>query len=200
MISPLYALYEKARHLSVDWYLFGYMFALSLLFITTAWKLISDAKKLSISVSKKGPESSAETSPDSNALILTPLQGEILHLSRDLHQLLKEAGPPPELQNTGPMKKGEDAQAWTKQQTIEADEWTKAYSEWARKLIYNYRQRFSERVKKAMHSLGANTGMVVVSLEPYTTDIRPGADFQQLIDILLEFFVKLEKRREESQQ
>jgi hypothetical protein len=35
-----------------------------------------------------------------------------------------------------------------------------------------------------------------VSLEPYTVDVRPGEDFQNLIDILLGFFARLEGGRE----
>jgi len=123
--------------------------------------------------------------------IVTALQLEILQLSRDLQTLLRDAGPRPTLENTGPMKRGEDVKTWTQQRTVEADAWMEANGQWSRKFIYNYREHFAGRVKRLMNSLGA-TGRVVVSLEPYTNDIRPGDDFDQLISILMDFFVQLE--------
>jgi len=127
----------------------------------------------------------------------TPLQIEIIQLARDLRHLLVDAGPPPDLKNTGPMPKGNDLNVWMKERMDESGLWTDAYSEWARKIIYRYQEEFAHRVKLVMTSLGKTTGMVVISLEPYTSDVRPGEDFQNLIDLLLGFFVKLEIPAEE---
>jgi hypothetical protein len=124
--------------------------------------------------------------------LLTPLQVEILTLARDLRKLLRDAGPAPTLQNLGPMPKGGDAQTWINARMDETGEWTEAYAEWARRIIYRYQQDYADRVRRVMISLGAQTGMVVVSLEPYTKDVRPGYDFQNLIDLLLGFLVKVE--------
>ncbi len=126
-----------------------------------------------------------------------PLQIDIIQLARDLRQMSADAGPPPALKNCGPMPTGSDVSAWMKERMDESGLWTNAYSEWARKIIYRYQEEFAHRVKLVMTSLGKTTGMVVISLEPYTTDVRPGEDFQTLIDLLLGFFVKLEISVEE---
>ena len=39
MTVALYALYQKARHLGVDWYVFGGMFLVSLFLLSIAWWL-----------------------------------------------------------------------------------------------------------------------------------------------------------------
>jgi hypothetical protein len=119
-------------------------------------------------------------------MLFSPLQIEILRLSRDLRQMLKDAGPAPELRNAGFMMKGDDTSTWME-----------AYSQWARRIIYRYRGEFASRVKTVMISLGQTTGMVVATLEPYTKDARPGYDFQQLLDLLLGFVAKLEVSDEE---
>ena len=129
--------------------------------------------------------------------VFSPLQLEILRLSRDLRQLRREAGPAPVLQNIGPMKPGEDTHGWTTQKLAETEAWTDEYAKWARKFIYSYQEIFAPRVKSVMTSLGSSTGMVVVSLEPYTKDVRPGSDFDELLNILLRFFVQLEATADE---
>jgi hypothetical protein len=131
---------------------------------------------------------------DSKVEPLSSLQSDILHLSRDLRLMLKDAGPKPEPQFE-PMKEGQDQKAQTSQWLDDTDKWQNAYSEWARKIIYRYREEFAGRVKSLMNSLGL-TGMVVAPLEPYTTDVRPGDDFTQLIDLLMGFFVQLENPKQ----
>jgi hypothetical protein len=126
--------------------------------------------------------------------ILSPLQNEILFLTRDLRKMRDEIGPAPELasENMGPMPTGVNFDAWMKQRLDDTGAWSEAYSFWARKFIYRYRAEFADRVKKVMNSLAATTGMLVYSLNGYASDVRPGQDFQKLIDILLGFVAKLE--------
>jgi hypothetical protein len=121
---------------------------------------------------------------------LSPLQVKILQLTRDL-RILRAFEAAPQLENTGPMKKGEDLDAWMRTRLDETGTWSAAYARWERKLIYSYRSDFAERVREVMLLIG-KTGMIVASLEPYTTDVRPGDDFQSLIELLLGFLVKLE--------
>jgi hypothetical protein len=123
---------------------------------------------------------------------LLPIQRELLELSRDLRRMLKDAGPQPMPKFAGPLKEGQDQKAWTDQWSADTNKWQDAYSEWARKIIYRYREEFAGRVKKVMNSLGLTTGMVVAPLEPYASDVRPGDDFNNLIDLLIGFFAKLE--------
>jgi hypothetical protein len=114
--------------------------------------------------------------------LFSPLQIEILRLYRDLRQMLRDAGPAPELRNGGLLVHEGVASAWMEE-----------YSQWARKITYRYRGEFADRVPAVMVSLGQTTGMVVTDLEPYTKEVRPGYDFRQLLDLLLGFVVKLEK-------
>lgn len=113
--------------------------------------------------------------------VLTPLQMDVLRLSRDLRDFLKELGPAPEL-TVGTSTPSLDR----------IDDWTGEYAEWARRMIYRYRSDFAPRVRDIANKIGANTGMVVVSLEPYCSDVRPGHDFDVLLDTLLGFVAKLE--------
>ena len=115
------------------------------------------------------------------ASVLTPLQMDVLRLTRDLRDFLKELGPAPQLP-VGASTLGLD----------QIDDWTGEYAEWARKMIYRYRSDFAPRVRDIANRIGANTDMVVVSLEPYCNDVRPGHDFDILLDTLLGFAAKLE--------
>jgi hypothetical protein len=124
--------------------------------------------------------------------LFSPLQIEVLHLSRDLQRLRKDAEPAPEFQDAGPMKNGEDSRTWTIQKLIETHVWSNEYAIWARKFIYSYEAQFAHRVRNIMTSIGQATGLVVFPLKPYTETVRPGDDFQQLLDILMDFFSKLE--------
>jgi len=177
----------------VDWYWLAGLLIVGII-LTFVGVFFQRRKEVRL---EKSDVITAQPFPDSLTFLFPPLQTEILQLIRDLRQLLKDAGPAPTLQtkHPGPMPKGANVQVWTELQKIESDEWMKEYSEWARKLIYSYRQHFADRVKKFRDALGASTGLVVVSLDPYTLDIRPGDDFQNLLDILLDFFVKLEGGR-----
>jgi hypothetical protein len=198
LMTPfLVAFYEKARHLNIDWYLFGYLLALSIFVILAGWAIKSSSKTADVSENGRG-SGHREEPPDSLALLFTPIQREILDLVKDLRQLVKDAGPAPTLQTKmpGPMPKGANVQVWTELKKIESDEWMKEYSEWARKVIYSYRQHFAGRVKKFRDALGASTGLVVVSLDTYTTDIRPGEDFYRLRDVLLGFLIELDKMKD----
>lgn len=129
---------------------------------------------------------------DSASIPLSPLQVEVLTLSRDLTHFLKDAGSRPELNDAGPKKDGENLQQWNARVLSAVRVYSEADAEWSRKLIYRYKEQYADRVKRLMHSLAGATGMVVFPLETYTTDVRPGDDFQNLIDILMHFFVKLE--------
>lgn len=115
------------------------------------------------------------------ASVLTPLQMDVLSLSRDLREFLRELGPAPQLP-VGASTLGLD----------QIGDWTGEYAEWARRMIYRYRSDFAPRVRDIANTIGANTGMVVVSLEPYCSDVRPGHDFDVLLDTLLGFVAKLE--------
>lgn len=134
-----------------------------------------------------------------SSALLSPLQSQILQLIRDLRKLRNDAGPAPELQNTAPMKTGEDPKAWTAQMLSDSTVWTGEYAEWARKLVYRFRRDFAGRVKEVANALGATTGMVVAPLEPYTSDVRPGDDFQQLLNLLSNFVIQLEIAESERQ-
>jgi hypothetical protein len=124
--------------------------------------------------------------------LFSPLQIEILRLSKDLQKLRRDAEPSPELKNAGPMKNGEDSRTWTVQKLIETHVWSNEYAVWARKFIYSYEAQFADRVRNIMTSIGQTTGLVVFPLKPYTETIRPGDDFQNLLDILMDFFIRIE--------
>ena len=193
LMPIMYPIYEKMHDAPIDWYLFSILAAIAFLYVMIPVAIHFQAGL----PSKNSNEQTERNIENSSMLLFTSLQREILQLERDLKQLLKDAGPAPELKskNPGPMPKGANVEMWMEERSIESNAWMGAYSEWARKIIYKYNQGFSERVKNVMNSLGATTGMVVVLLEPYTRDIRPGDDFQNLLDILLDFFVKLEGGR-----
>jgi hypothetical protein len=121
--------------------------------------------------------------------LFSPLQTEIIQLSRDLRQFLKDSGPRPTLQQDLP---GENLIAWVKHREAEAIRLADADAKWSTKFRYAYRESFAGRVKTLMHSIRKTTGMVVDEFEPYSTDVTPGADFQQLLDLLMDFFDKIE--------
>ena len=124
--------------------------------------------------------------------VFSPLQLEIIKLSRDLRQLLKDAGLAPEFKNTAPVNRGEDSRTWTIEKLVETHLWSDEYATWARKLIYSYEAQFAGRVQNIMTSIGRDTGSVVFPLKPYTETVRPGDDFQNLLDILMDLFVQVE--------
>lgn len=193
MTPFLYVFYQRLMHLRIDWYLVVLLSGIAILYVLTLAVLHSQSRSSHVARGVLKPENSVAHTNHLPDFQFTPLQTEILQLTRDLCQLMKDAGRPPTInrENLGPKKVGEDLFLWQTRQITIADEWTKEYAEWARKLIYSYRQKIADRVKGMMHSLGADTGMVVTSLEPFTNDIRP-EDFNRLRDILLDFFVKLE--------
>lgn len=188
----------------VDWYWLAALFLVGI--ILTLIGVLCQHRKESHSAAESDTAAQAKTNsvgseaPALHMLSFTPLQTEIFQLVRDLRKLLKDAGPAPVLETKypGPISKTANAQARQVREEliqIETNEWMNKHSEWARKIIYRYREQFSDRVKKFRDSLGASTGMVVVPLDPYTTDIRP-EEFKDLIGVLLNFFVELEKRKD----
>lgn len=225
VISTAVALWEHLRHQSVDWWgILGLFVVACIVFFFVvrlkskptneeligsqirkpAWQKLqwanAERNRLEGEVErlKQTKTKQEESAPRPIDSLLSPLQIEILQLSKDLHTLLRDAGQPPELKNTGPMKKGEDQKQWSEERLAESIAWTAERAEWERKFIYSYKEHFAARVKKLRNDLG-KTGRVVVSLDPYTDNIHNSTgDFEELIDILMDFFMQLENPKVKS--
>lgn len=129
---------------------------------------------------------------DARLKLFPPLQTEIISIIRGLRDLEVVLGKPPELQNTGPVPKDANQQIWMSDRLREATLWTADRAEWERKFIGGYRDRFADRIKRLSDSLMRDHGCVVAPLEPYSTTISSKADSDDLIEILLKYFVFLE--------
>jgi hypothetical protein len=126
--------------------------------------------------------------------LLSPLQVNILVLSREIRTFLQEKNPAPELSNYGPPR-GDIATEMAKI-NAETDSWHVAYGQWARKRLYGYETRYLGRVKEIAGEIGAQSGMVVAHLMEYVNNVEPLMDFDALPDLLSEFVAKLEKPEE----
>lgn len=95
--------------------------------------------------------------------LFTPLQLETFQLAHELRQFLKSLGGRPV-----PKRNGKE---WLPDGTAE---WLVARNgaeqPWVSKLVHSYADQYAERVKHAMHELGA-AGLSVFPLEPYTKTI-----------------------------
>ena len=99
------------------------------------------------------------------------------------------------------MKKGEDQKQWSeKERLAKSIAWTAERAEWERKFIYSYKEHFAgRRVRKDLRNHLGKTGRVVVSLDPSTDNIHNSTgDFEELIDILMDFFMQLENPKVKS--
>lgn len=133
---------------------------------------------------------------DSPQLVFTPLQIEIIERARGLRQLLKNAGPPPEMQNKGPKPEGEDLQKWLAQRTLEALEWEQKRAEWTQQILYAYQRDFAQQVEQTIYTVGLEK-IPIYDTNP-TLDrnkIHNEADIEILIHKLMAIFEKIEEKR-----
>lgn len=97
MLAALYALYQTARQLSIDWYVFGGMFLVSLFLLSFAlW--LSGRNNKSASVSKE-PETSLPADIPASSLF-TPLQIDAFQLAKGLREFFSETEPKPTYNTT----------------------------------------------------------------------------------------------------
>lgn len=183
------AIWEYLRHRSVDWWGIFALFVLT--FAVLLWG--KRRRMLPAEVVEIPPAPPPIHAQDG---LLSPLQVDILVLSRGLRAFLQKIGPAPELRNPGPIKAGEDLATEMAKRTADVNAWHVAYGEWARKRLYGYQAHYLEGVKKVANEIGAESGIVVAPLMRYIADVKPNIDFDALPDLLLEFLIELEKPEE----
>jgi hypothetical protein len=115
--------------------------------------------------------------------VLTLPQLEILQLTREFRVFLADLGPSPTLPDNAPPDEWEVAE--------------KRRREWARKLIFTYREQFSARVQRVVNSLGS-AGMDVFRLGSFVdASIQSEYACQEILRMLLWFVLELESRAED---
>jgi hypothetical protein len=83
---------------------------------------------------------------------------------------------------------------WSNRFVAEVVAWAERYSTWARRISLGYRQKFAARVLWIVNDLMAEEPSVSVdALVPFTNNLGPREDFQNLINALQDIVWKLDQ-------
>jgi hypothetical protein len=147
MMPTVYALYQKARHLSIDWWVFGGVFLLSLISSPLAACWFSTRSNRLSPADKENPSLPTDIPTNPVISLFSPLQVEAFQLAKDLREFFIGLGPRPVLEKNpqnrtdGPIERAFEF--------LEEKQ-----GPWNQKLTHGYSLHFADRVYRMKHQLG----------------------------------------------